>query len=132
MGKTSASLAQVYRAVLKDTGKGNAFFKSIGESEYLKRTRIGVAAIAGAGSRDAMNWIDLSKSKEEIKSATVTAFTSALEDHAAWVAGDAPPRELEAKGPRKRSGKHFDLVLSGVEIKATSSPMCPIHWLICT
>jgi hypothetical protein len=126
------ALALAQHEAADDKARGNAFFKSIGESEYLKRTRIGVAAIAGAGSRDAMNWIDLSKSKEEIKSATVTAFTSALEDHAAWVEGDAPPRELEAKGPRKRSGKHFDLVLSGVEIKATSSPMCPIHWLICT
>ena len=96
------------------------------------KTRIGVAAIAGAGSRDAMNWIDLSKSKEEIKSASVKAFSSALADHAAWLEEDVPARELGKKGPRKRADKYFDLVLSGVEIKATSSPMCPIHWLICT
>lgn len=119
------ALALAQHKATDDEARRVAFFKSIGESEYLKRTRIGIAAIAGAGSRDAMNWIDLSKSKEEIKSATVTAFTSALEDHAAWVEGDAPPRELEAKGPRKRSGKHFDLVLSGVEIKAAESPSVP-------
>ncbi len=39
---------------------------------------------------------------------------------------------MQKKGPRKRSDKYFDLVLSGVEIKVATSPMCPIHWLICT
>ena len=116
------ALALAQHEATDDTARGDAFFKSIGESEYLKRTCIGVAAIAGAGSRDAMNWIDLSKSKEEIKSAAITAFSSALEDHAAWLEEDAPPRELRDKGPRKRADKYFDLVLSGVEIKVKSSP----------
>ena len=125
------ALALAQHEAADDEARGAAFFKSIGESEYLKRTRIGVAAIAGEGSRDAMNWIDLSQSAEDIKSASVKAFSSALADHAAWLEGDAPPRELEAKGPRKRSAKYFDLVLSGVEIKVAESPSTPVHWLMC-
>ena len=60
-----------------------------------------------------MNWIDLSQSAEDIKSASVKAFSSALADHAAWLEEDVP-RDLGAKGPRKRKDKYFDLVLSGV------------------
>jgi len=119
------ALALAQHEATDDEARGAAFFKSIGESTYLRRTRIGVAAIAGAGSRDAMNWIDLSESEEEIKSATITAFTSALEARAAWLAEDAPKRELRDKGPRKRGAKYFDLVLSGVEIKVTASPSVP-------
>jgi len=119
------ALALAQHEAADDKARGAAFFKSIGESEYLKRTRIGIAAIAGAGSRDAMNWIDLSASEEDIRSATITAFTSALEDHAAWVEGEPGAEELQKKGPRKRSDKYFDLVLSGVEIKVTASPSVP-------
>ena len=72
-----------------------------------------------------MNWIDLSASEEDIRSATITAFTSALKDHAAWVEGEPGAEELQKKGPRKRSDKYFDLVLSGVEIKVTASPSVP-------
>jgi len=116
------ALALAQHKATDDEARRVAFFKSIGESEYLKRTRIGVAAIAGKGSRDAMKWIELSKSKAEITSAAVTAFSSALEAHAAWVEEDVAPRELLDKGPRKRADKHFSLVLSGVRIKVQSSP----------
>jgi hypothetical protein len=116
------ALALAQHEAADDEARRVAFFKSIGESEYLKRTRIGVAAIAGKGSRDAMKWIELSKSKAEITSAAVTAFSSALEAHAAWVEEDVAPRELLDKGPRKRADKHFSLVLSGVRIKVQSSP----------
>ena len=119
------ALALAQHEAADDKARGAAFFKSIGESEYLKRTRIGVAAIAGEGSRDAMNWIDLSKSKEEIKSASVTAFSSALEAHAACVSGTATATDLRNKGPRKRSAKYFDLVLGGVEIKVATAPSVP-------
>ena len=108
------ALALAQHEAADDKARDAAFFKSIGESEYLKRTRIGVAAIAGAGSRDAMKWIDLNTSEEEIRSDTITAFDSALEDHAAWVAGTATATDLRKKGPRKRVDKYFDLVLSGV------------------
>ena len=115
------ALALAQHEAADDKARGAAFFKSIGESEYLKRTRIGIAAIAGAGSREAMNWIDLGQSAAEIKRAAIAAFSSALAAHAAWVEEDPPASELEAKGPRKRSDKYFDLVLSGVEIKVAES-----------
>ncbi len=126
------ALALAQHEAADDEARRGAFFKSIGESEYLKRTRIGVAAIAGAGSRDAMNWIDLSTSEEEIRSAAITAFSSALADHAAWLAEEPGVKELTHKGPRKRKDKYFSLVLSGVEIKIMASPSTPVHWLICT
>ena len=72
-----------------------------------------------------MKWIDLNTSEEEIRSDTITAFDSALEDHAAWVAGTATATDLRNKGPRKRSAKYFDLVLGGVEIKVATAPSVP-------
>ena len=97
------ALALAQHEAADDEARRCAFFKSIGESEYLKRTRIGVAPIAGAGSRDAMNWIDLSKSTEEIKRAAITAFRSALEAHAAWLEEEPTKDEKNKKGPRVRA-----------------------------
>ena len=119
------ALALALHEASDDEARRGAFFKSIGESEYLKRTRIGVAPIAGAGSRDAMSWIDLSESAEDIKNASAKAFTSALDAHATWLAEEPGAVELRKKGPRKRADKYFKLVLSGVEIKVATSPSVP-------